>query len=38
MIILLLPGHEVVQHVDWHGEDDGGVVFCGDGVECLEVA
>lgn len=30
--------HEDRQHVDGQGEDDGGVLLCGDGVESLEVS
>ena len=35
--VLSLFLDEVVQDVDGHGEDDGGVVFCGDCAESLKV-
>ena len=39
MFIQSLPvPHELLQHVDGHGEDDGGVLLSRDGAQGLQVA
>lgn len=36
--VLFLATHHTLQHIDGQWEDDGGILFCSDGGQSLEVS